>query len=423
MSKDYQKYLENGLNNGAWVEVNLDAVSENFDTVRSLVGYKTKICAVVKADGYGHGVAETGRLLEKKGADYLAVAILDEGIELRKNGITCPILVLGPLMPGQASYVLRYDLTQTICSADMAAELSAEAKRVGRKARIHIKVDTGMGRLGVHHSEAVEEIKKIGSLPYLDLEGIFTHYATSDSEDKAYVLEQWDNFNRVRAGLRNENINIPIAHVATSATIIDLPFMNLDMVRPGLMLYGLYPRASMREKVELKPALSLKAKISFLKEMKTRQSISYGRKYFAEEGQKIATMPLGYNDGIRRILTGNSQVLIQGQRCPVVGTICMDHIMADVTNLEKVDRFEKVVIIGVNGKEEIAVDEIAGSLNTINYEVVSSLGSRLPRLYFKRGQIVAIKNLLGYHSIESLVPSTDTVEIELDSQTEELAKA
>ena len=211
----------NILNAGAWVEVNLDALAYNYETVRSIVGEETKICAVVKADAYGHGVLEIARLLEQKGADYLGVAVLDEGVELRKLGITKPIMVLGPLMPGQASYVMRYDLTQTICSYEMARELSDEAVRQRKQVRVHIKVDTGMGRIGMHYEDAVAEISKIKELPYINVEGIFTHFATADSEDKSYVFEQWANFNMVLSDLKKQGINIPIAHVATSATVID----------------------------------------------------------------------------------------------------------------------------------------------------------------------------------------------------------
>lgn len=394
------------FNAGAWVDVNLDAISENFDTVRSLVGEDTLICSVIKADAYGHGVFEVARLLQEKGSDYLAVAVLDEGIELRRQGIKTPILILGPLMPGQATYVIRHDLTQTICSLEMARELSAEALRQRKTMKIHIKVDTGMGRIGVNYEDAVPLISKIMDLPYLKVEGIFTHYATSDSIDKKYVFEQWNRFNQVLDDLKEQGIRIPIAHAATSATVIDLPFMKLDMVRPGLMLYGLYPRADMRNKVELKPALTLKAKISYLKDITRQQSISYGRKYHAAVGEKIATIPLGYNDGYRRILTNDSQVLIHGKRCPTVGTICMDHVMVNVSDLPDVKRFDEVVLIGRQQDGEIPVDEIANKLRTINYEVISCLGRRLPRIYYRNGRMVSVRNLLGYHSRHMLARET-----------------
>ncbi|MCD4786188.1 MAG: alanine racemase [Candidatus Eremiobacteraeota bacterium] len=393
----------NGVKSVAWIEVDLDAIRDNFLTVRSIVGRDTKICAVVKADAYGHGVCEVAKTLAGMGADYFAVAILDEAIELRKMGIDKPILVLGPLMPGQASYVMRYNITQTICSLEMAEELSREAFRCRKPVKIHIKVDTGMGRLGVYYEDAVALTGKIKDLPYIDIEGIFTHYATADNANKDYVNEQWSNFSQVLEDLKNSGINIPIAHAATSSTIIDNPEMKLDMVRPGLMLYGLYPRSTQREMISLKPALTYKAKISFLKDIAKRRSISYGRKYFATVGEKIATLPLGYNDGIRRILTGKGEVLIRGKRCPMVGTICMDHIMANVTDLNEVKRFDEVVLIGRQGDNEIPIDELASKSNTINYEITSCLGRRVPRIYLSEGRRVAVRNLLGYLS-DTILP-------------------
>jgi alanine racemase len=388
---------------GAWIEVDLDAVRHNFNAVRSIVGNDTKICAVVKADAYGHGVYEVARTLSDMGANYFAVAILDEAIEMRKMGISEPILILGPLMPGQAPYVLRYNLTQTICNYETAEELSREAFRYRQTVKVHIKVDTGMGRIGVYYEDAYNLIERIRELPYIEIEGLFTHYATSDSQNKDYVYEQWNNFNQVIDELKYAGIKIPITHAATSATIIDLPEMKLDMVRPGLMLYGLYPHPAQRSKVNLKPALTYKARISFLKNIAQRRSISYGRRYYADIGEKIATLPLGYNDGIRRILTNQSEVLIKGKRCPMVGTICMDHVMVNVSALNEVKCYDEVVIIGRQGKEAITADEVADRIPTLHYEVISCLGKRTPRIYFRKGERVAARNLLGYHTV-SLPP-------------------
>jgi len=388
----------NGVTSGAWIEVDLDAISENCRTVRSIIGNDTKICAVVKADAYGHGVIEIARLLSDEGVDYFGVAILDEAIELRKIGIEKPILVLGPLMPGQAAYVLRYNVTQTICSLEMAEELSREAFRQRKSVKIHIKVDTGMGRIGVYYEDAVAMIGRVRDLPYLEIEGIFTHCATADSPHKDYVYEQWKIFSQVLEDLKDQGVEIPISHMATSATIIDLPQMKLDMVRPGLMLYGLYPHPSQRLKVSLKPALTYKARISYLKDITRRRSISYGRKYFANVGEKIATLPLGYNDGIRRILTNQGEVLIHGKRCPMAGTVCMDHVMVNVSDISDVRRFDEAVLIGKQGEDEISVESIAQRLSTINYEVVSCLGRRVPRLYMQNGRRVAVRNLIGYHT-------------------------
>jgi alanine racemase len=396
--------VTNATNAGAWIEVDLDAISYNYDTVRSIVGEDTRICSVVKADAYGHGVYEVARLLEQKGVDYFAIAMLDEGVDMRKSGISKPILIFSSLMPNQAYYVLRYNLTQTITSYAMAKDLSDEAVKQGKTAKIHVKVDTGMGRIGVNYRHAVNLVKSIIHLPNIEIEGIYTHYATSDSEDKNFTLEQWNRFNTILDHLKKEGINIPIAHAATSAAVIDLPFMKLDMVRIGLMMYGLYPRNSMRERIELRPALTFKAKISFFKEIEERMSISYGQNYYAEKGEKIATLPIGYYDGFRRMLAGKVEVLVNGKRCPVVGNICMDHIMVNVTQCDDVKEFDEAVIIGKQGNEEIPIDEIAEKLSTINYEVVSSFGKRLPRIYLRESQTAAVKNLLGYHTT-TIIPA------------------
>lgn len=406
-----KQYNGNGVTAGAWIEVDLDAVCYNYRTVRSIVGDKTKICAVVKADAYGHGVMEIARTLSDEGVDYFAVAILDEAIELRKMGITKPILVLGPMMPGQAPYVLRYDLTQTICSIEMAEELSMEAFRRRKPVKIHIKVDTGMGRIGIGYEDAVAVIGRIQDFPYLETEGIFTHFATADCPQKEYVREQWERFQQVLKDLKLQGVEIPIAHVATSATIIDLPEMKMDMVRPGLMLYGLYPHPSQKAKVDLKPALTYKARISYLKDITRRSSISYGRKYTAQVGEKIATLPLGYADGIRRMLTNLGEVLIGGKRCPMVGTVCMDHIMVNVTDLDEVSRFDEAVLIGKQGKSEISLDEIAEKLCTIHYEVVSCLGKRVPRIYSRGKKRVAVRNLLGYHTTKLMKSESNSEEV------------
>lgn len=396
------KETPNEIISGAWMEIDLDALRHNYHVVRNIVGSDTRICAVVKADAYGHGVYETAKALVKDGVDYLAVAVLDEAVELRKMGIEKDILILGPMMQGQSPYILRYNLTQTICSPEMAEELSREAFKKRQKVKVHIKVDTGMGRIGMYYEDASLQIAQIMKLPYLEVEGIFTHYADSDNKKKSYVYEQWNNFNQVLEDLKAQGITIPIAHAATSATIIDLPHMKLNMVRPGIMLYGLYPRADQKERVQLKPALTYKTKISFIKTITKKRSISYGRKYFAKEGEVIATLPLGYNDGIKRALTNRGEVLIGGKRCPIVGTVCMDHVMVNVTHVEGVRRFDNAVLIGKQEQEVISAEMLADKLDTINYEVISSLGRRVPRLYLSQGKIKAVRNLLGYHSKNTL---------------------
>lgn len=366
-----------------WAEINLAAVSHNVREIRRIIKPETKIMAVVKANGYGHGALNIARTALENGADYLAVATLGEGVKLRGQGIEAPILVLGYTTLDQVADLLIYQITTTIFTLEMAQALSKEALARGEKARVHIKIDTGMGRIGFPpKKETIDIVKQIAGMEGLLVEGIFTHFSVADELDKSYTKEQFHKFTHLIAALEEEGIFIPIKHAANSAAIIDLPETHLDMVRAGIILYGLYPSPEVdSNKINLQPALELKARVSFVKKVAPGTSISYGRKFITEKESVIASLPIGYADGYTRRLSNQGEVLLRGKRVPVVGTVCMDQLMIDASLIPDVKIDDEVVIIGRQGKECITVEEIAERLKTINYEIICMLSERIPRIY------------------------------------------
>lgn len=370
------------LSRPTWVEVNLKAVDHNLKEVRRLVGNKTKIMAIVKADGYGHGAVEIARRVVKAGVDYLGVASLEEGKELREAKIKSPILILGYTFPSRIVEVVKYSLTQTVYDLDLIRALDRAAGKLNKKAKVHIKVDTGMGRLGVLPKGVADLISKLSSLSNLKMEGIFTHFSSAD-EDEEYTLEQLAMFNEVVKNLERRGISFPLKHTANSAAIIRFPQTHFNLVRPGIMLYGLSPfeeQSLIGEKVSLKPALSLKTKVISVKELPAGSSISYGRTYKTKKRTSLAVIPLGYADGFSRLLSNCGEALVRGRRVPIRGRVCMDFSVIEVSESIKVG--EEVVLIGKQGKEEIKVEEIAKKMKTINYEVVCLIGKRVPRIYW-----------------------------------------
>lgn len=380
----------------AWVEINLDNLANNIREVKRLTKSGALVTAVIKADGYGHGAVKIGQTLLENGADRFAVAVVDEAIELRKAGFQVPILVLGYTDPARASEVIKYDLEQTVYSLDLARSLSEEAVREGTLVKIHIKLDTGMGRIGLQpNHQTIAMIKEINELPGIELEGIYTHFAVADEADKSYTLQQFEKFQWVLLQLETHNIKPRIRHTANSATIIDLPTMHLDMVRAGIMLYGLAPSHEvMLEDVNLLQVMSFKTRISHVKEIEKGDSVSYGRKFIANGKTKIASLPIGYADGFTRLLSGKAEALVHGKRVPLVGSICMDQCMIDVTGIADVHVGDEVVIFGPQGNEMIHIDELATSLGTINYEIVCMIMRRIPRVYTRNGVVVDYVNYL-----------------------------
>lgn len=380
-----------------WAEINLDNIAHNVKEIRKLVGKRTEIMAVVKADAYGHGVLETVSTIVENGASRLAVSMLDEAIQLRKIGIDIPILVLSHTNPKRADELIKYQITQTVYSHDMAKVLSDEALRQGVKARVHIKIDTGMTRVGFPPGySAVKDVVEIQKLPGIIVEGIFSHFATADEKDSNYTMHQMELFESIISELNRIGILIPIRHISNSAAVLQYPEFSMELVRPGIILYGIYPSEDVSKEVaDLKPAMTLKTNIAMVKWVETGTTVSYGRKYTTGRRSLVATIPVGYADGYSRLLSGKSRVLVNGQFAPVVGSICMDQCMIDITDIDgDVNIGDEVVLLGKQGNNEITAQELAGYMGTIPYEVVCIIGKRVPRVYLKNGKIVNVLNYL-----------------------------
>ena len=380
----------------AWAEIDLDALAHNMREIRRLARRDALVTAVIKADGYGHGARKIAQTLLDNGADRFAIAVLDEGIELRRAGFKVPILILGYTDGERAEEIISNDLEQAVYSWELAEAISKEAVKQGKTAKIHIKIDSGMGRIGLQpNSDTVQLIKKISQLPNIAVEGIFTHFAVADAADKTYTEGQYEKFSWVCKELDKEDVKINIRHCANSATIIDLPDMHFNMVRAGIILYGLEPSDEvLLDRIELRQAMSLKVRITHVKEIEAGQSVSYGRKFIADRKTKIASLPIGYADGYTRMLSGKAEALVKGKRVPVVGRICMDQCMIDVTGIDDVKVGDEVVLFGKQDGAFISIDELAAKLGTINYEIVCMIGKRVPRVYIKDGKIVDVMNYI-----------------------------
>ncbi|HHV27135.1 MAG TPA: alanine racemase [Tissierellia bacterium] len=379
-----------------WAEIDLDSLAHNIKEVRRITNKEAIVTAVVKANAYGHGSIEAAKVFLENGANRLAVATLSEAVELRRADIDTPILILGYTPDSQHKIAVENDIIEAIYTLESAEKLSQVAGNLNKKAKVHIKVDSGMGRIGFPPVDSsIDKIEKISKLPNLEIEGIFTHFAKADEVDKAYTGKQFKNYKWVIERLEDKNIQIPIKHVSNSAATIDLPEYNLNMVRGGIMIYGLYPSDEVdKEKVSLKPAMTLKAKISHLKEVPEGTGISYGQIFVTKRKSKIATIPIGYADGFTRLLTSKAEVAIKGKRAPIVGKICMDQCMIDVTDIEDVKVGDEVVLFGDGSNGVPHIDEVAEKLGTINYEIVCMVGRRVPRVYIKDGKIIKIIDYL-----------------------------
>lgn len=377
-----------------WAEINLDNLAHNIREVKRVTKDDTQITAVVKADGYGHGAVMASRVFLKNGGDRLAVATLSEAIELRRANIKVPILILGYTPVYQAENVIKFDITQTVYTYEQAKAISQAAIKYEKIGKIHLKIDSGMSRLGfMGDSNTIDEITKISKLPNVHIEGIFTHFALADEKDKQVTRSQFDKFQWVIEKLEDRNIYIPIKHVSNSAAIIDLPEYNLNLVRAGIMLYGLYPSNEVKKtNVNLKPAMTLKANISHLKEVPKGTGVSYGHIYTADKSVKIGTLPIGYADGYTRMLTNKAEISVKSRRAPIIGKICMDQCMIDLTDINDVKPGDEVVLFGDGSNNSPHIDEIAERLGTINYEIVCMVGKRVPRVYMQSGEIVDIRD-------------------------------
>ncbi|NLC63090.1 MAG: alanine racemase [Thermoanaerobacterales bacterium] len=378
------------------VEINLDNLKHNMKEIRRITSSQASICAVVKANGYGHGALEIATGALSSGASCLAVAAIEEAVELRQEGIKVPILVLGYTPDEQIEEVVKYDITQTIYSLASAQLLAHYARNYGRIAKVHIKLDTGMSRLGFQtDSSSIPEIIKIFQVKDLYIEGIFTHFAKADEKDKQFTEEQFRSFLIMTGKLERLGYKIPIKHTANSAAIMEFPHTHLDMVRPGIIMYGLYPSKEIDiTKTQLKPVMSFKSRIAYVKTIGPGRAISYGGNYITQRKSIIATLPVGYADGYSRALSSRAHVLIKGHRAPLIGNMCMDQCMVDVTDIPGVDIGDDVTLFGEMENQNITADEIADIVGTINYEVVCSVSKRVPRVYIEGDKIMGIKNYI-----------------------------
>jgi alanine racemase len=379
-----------------WAEVSLDAIAYNMQWFKHYAPASCKVMAVVKADGYGHGAVEIARTAIHAGADYLGVAFLDEALQLRSAGVKQPILLLGYTPPHAIQAAIKAHVTITVFSAVHLDDVMAGCERLGMHATVHIKVDTGMTRLGVTSAtEALSLYRSIQSSPLVHLEGIFTHFANADHEDSSYTEQQYETFIRILKELDEQQVHIPLKHCCNSAAAIRFPNMHMDMVRIGIGLYGLCEPRDLNEFHGLntfRPAMSLKTKISALRRVAANQSIGYGCTFRTNAESWIATIPLGYADGYSRLLSNRGTVLIHGYRAPVVGRVCMDQTMIDVSAIPEAAIGDEVLLFGQIGQCLLPVNEISSLTDTINYEVVCSIANRVPRIYIEGGHIARIRN-------------------------------
>ena len=381
-----------------WAEISLDAIAHNFNEIKQKISGRAKICCVIKADGYGHGAVELARVYEALGADFFAVSNIDEGIEIRSAGVRLPILILGYTPVCDAQRLARYNISQAVFSQEYAAALSAQCAEYGCVCNIHIKCDTGMSRIGFmcqqfpRDNDSIEEICSACALPNLRAEGLFTHFCVSDESDggRAFTERQYQNFRYVADALRQRGLTIPLCHCSNSGAIEDYEQTYCDMVRAGIILYGLSPSPKLAGKLDLQPAMTLKTTVAYVKALRAGSDISYGRTFTAPKDMKIATVPIGYADGYVRQNAGEGYMLVNGRRAKIVGRICMDQTMLDVTDIDGVAVGDEVIVFG-NGKYgEPTADSIAKNTDTINYEVVCLVGKRVPRVYYQNGKITDV---------------------------------
>lgn len=384
-----------------WAEINLDAVVHNYKNIRKRVDKSTMLCCVVKADGYGHGAVALAEVYEKLGADWFAVSNIEEAMQLRSAGITKPILILG-YTPAECAEVLsENNISQAVYSLDYAKKLNESAVKAGVKIKIHLKLDTGMSRIGLlcqsksEDTQAVVDGLKICSMPAFETEGVFTHFAVADEGDdgEEFTKQQFENFMYTVKSLEDKGVKFKIRHCANSGAIEDYPQMHLDMVRAGIILYGLSPSAKVRNSLDLIPVMEMKSVVSHTKEIGNGATVSYGRTFTANENISLATVPVGYADGYVRSIAKDGYVLVGGKKAKIKGRICMDQMMVDITGNDNVKIGDTVTIFGRDNGAPTA-DDLAEWIGTINYEVTCIVGKRVARVYLKNEEIVGTSTLL-----------------------------
>ncbi len=369
-------------------EINLDAIAHNIKQVRSKINRDTKVLAVVKADGYGHGAVEVSKVCLYSGADQLGVATCDEGVQLRNASIQVPVLILSKTVEAQLETVVNNSLTQTIYTYEMAKELSETAKRLKKTAYAHIKIDTGMSRIGfLPNEESLKIIEDIFKLDNIEITGIFTHFSTADERDKAFTKEQYRRFMYVADAIESKGHKGLIRHCANSAAIIDMPQYQLDMVRSGIITYGMLPSNDVSHNIDLMPAMSIKSQIIHIKTLDEGVGIGYNRTFYTNRKTVVATVPIGYADGYSRRLSNKARVIVNGQYANIIGNVCMDQLMIDVTDINA-NLGDIVTLMGTDGNAQVSAEELAEIEGTINYEVVCDVGKRVPRVYIRNNEII-----------------------------------
>jgi len=376
-------------------DIDLDAIRKNIITMKNCIPKDKKLLAVIKANGYGHGAVELAKELDDL-AYYYGVACLDEAIELRKADITKPILILGVTDSSLFKYIVEYDITQTIFSYEQAKLLSEVAKSLGKEAKMHVKLDTGMNRIGFQCNEqTIEEICKIAQLTNLNVEGIFTHYYKADCVDKELAEKQLQLYGSMLKRLEEMGVFFEIRHISNSAGIMEMPNDKYDMVRSGISTYGLYPSDEMDEKAcVLYPAMTFKSRITHIKKVHKGETIGYGASYCLPDDKVIATVGVGYADGYQRGLSNEGRMLVNGMYAPIVGRVCMDQTMIDITDIQNVSVGDEVVLFGKQGENSISVEEVADMCKSFNYEFVCDINRRVPRVFYKNQQVVSVRNYL-----------------------------
>lgn len=394
MTRELQEKLESYQR--VWAEVDLDAIWENMVHMKENIAENTKILAVIKTDGYGHGGVPIAKMLEQ--LDFMfgyAAATYEEAHVLREAGVKKPILILGYTFPYCYEELIREEIRPAVYRRDTVEELAAAAAKVGKKAKVHIKVDTGMGRIGITpDEEGLEFVRFLIEHPELEVEGIFTHFAKSDETDKTSANHQLELFQDFIKKIQTElGITIPVKHCANSAAILEMPQANMDMVRAGITTYGLYPSEEVsKDIVPLRAAMSLYSHIVYCKTIHAGQSVSYGGLFTAQKDTRVATIPVGYGDGYPRSLSGKGYVLIRGKKAPILGRVCMDQFMVDISEIPGVMEGDKVTLLGVDGTERITAEELGELSGRFNYEFVCDLGKRIPRVYRQHGEITEVRD-------------------------------
>jgi alanine racemase len=387
-----------------WVEVDLDALRHNVEAARRDLGAGVRLLFVVKADAYGHGAREVCRFAQHLAVDMFGVATLHEGIELREAGVRAPILILSPALPSEVEGIVRYDFRSSAATPEFARRLSRVAAALGRESIVHIEVDTGMGRGGVRYEDAVKFILETAGLPAISIEGVYTHFPSSDSEDLSFAREQLERFDRVVARLEERGFRPLLLHASNSAAILNLPQASFEMVRPGLLLYGHLPAHPSRT-IDLEPVMSFKSRLVQIKDVPAGEGLSYGRTFVTRRPSRIGVVPVGYGHGYPFASSNRGVVLVGGRRVPVVGRVTMDITLVDLTELPSVSLGDEVVMLGSQGEERLALAEVAQRADTIGYEFLCSIGKRVPRSFVSGRQVRKTVTLIGDHDPEAPQPA------------------